>query len=419
MVDFACDLIRIPTVNPPGEGYDACARLLGDRLVRGGFAVEYLEAVDGAGGRVSSRGRVNVIGTRRGRADRPCLHLNGHLDVVPAGRGWTTSPFAGAVREGRIYGRGAADMKAGLAAAVYAAEAIRRAGVALAGSLEISGTVDEESGGVAGMGWLVDSGRVGGGRTDFVVIPEPFGPDHICLGHRGVYWMDIRTLGRGAHGSMPFLGVSAVDHLGRVLHAIDTRLRPRLASRITALPVVPEDARHPTINVNAIRGGQYADEVQTPCVADWAEATIDRRFLEEEGSELVRAEMATLLDELAGADREFRYEVADRLVVPPVATPRDAPLVGALERAIAAVRGHAGRLVASPGTYDHKHVARGGVRQCVAYGPGELALAHQPDESCAIDDLVEATKVLALAIAGLVGEGDRDRVLDTIPPDGR
>src|SRR6059036_2634910 len=102
-------------------------------------------------------------------------------------------------------------MKAGLAAAVYAAEAISRAGVELPGTLEVSGTVDEESGGFAGVAWLAERGRIAKGRTDYVVIPEPLNVDRICVGHRGVYWSELTTHGRVAHGSMPFLGVSAID----------------------------------------------------------------------------------------------------------------------------------------------------------------------------------------------------------------
>lgn len=94
------------------------------------------------------------MGRRAGRSTRPTLHFNGHIDVVPAGNGWSVDPFEGIVRDGRVYGRGTADMKGGLAAAMYAAECLRRAGVPLDGSVEVSGTVDEESGGWGGVAHL-------------------------------------------------------------------------------------------------------------------------------------------------------------------------------------------------------------------------------------------------------------------------
>jgi succinyl-diaminopimelate desuccinylase len=405
VVAFTSELVRIPTVNPPGEGYEECARLIGDRLKRGGLTVEYLPA-EGRPEHTKSHPRLNVVGTRPGKAKGPLVHFNGHFDVVPAGEGWTVDPFGGEVRDGRIWGRGTGDMKAGLAAAVYAVEALRRAGAETAGALEVSGTVDEESGGFAGMAFLAQTGRIARGRTDYVIIPEPLGVDRICIGHRGVWWFEVELRGRIAHGSMPFLGVSAIDHMGALLEAVRTELQPALAARRTAMPVVPEAARRATLNVNAVVGGQAADGIQTPCVADRCRAIFDRRFLIEEGLDGARAEVALLLEKLAARIPGFQYELKDLMIVHPVRTPDGSPLVAALGRAIADVRGREAALIASPGTYDQKHVARiAGVEHCVAYGPGILELAHQPDEWCGVEDLVDATKVLALAALGLAGGG--------------
>jgi succinyl-diaminopimelate desuccinylase len=401
VVAFTSELVRIPTVNPPGEGYEECARLIGDRLKRGGLTVEYLPA-EGRPEHTRSHPRLNVVGTRPGKAKGPVVHFNGHFDVVPAGQGWTVDPFGGDVRDGRIWGRGTGDMKAGLAAAVYAVEALRRAGVETAGALEVSGTVDEESGGFAGMAFLAETGRIARGRTDYVIIPEPLGVDRICIGHRGVWWFEVELRGRISHGSMPFLGVSAIDHMGALLEAIRAELQPALAARRTAMPVVPEHAGRATLNVNAVVGGQAADGIQTPCVADRCRAIFDRRFLIEEGLDGARAEVASLLEKLAARLPGFQYELKDLMIVHPVRTPDGSPLVSALGRAIADVRGREAALIASPGTYDQKHVARiAGVEHCVAYGPGILELAHQPDEWCGVDDLVDSTKVLALAALDL------------------
>ena len=218
---------------------------------------------------------------------------------MPAGDGWTVDPFGGLVRDGKIYGRGVCDMKAGIAAAVFAAEAIERAGVRLPGTIEISGTVDEESGGFAGVAHLAERGRIAKGRTDFVIIPEPLNVDRICIGHRGVYWFEVTARGRIGHGSMPFLGVSAIDGMGRLLQSVRDELMPALASRRTSVPVVPPGARHATINVNGIEGGQPVDGIQTPCVADLCRAVFDRRFLIEEGFDATKAEIAALVERVA------------------------------------------------------------------------------------------------------------------------
>ena len=405
IVDFTCRLIRVPTVNPPGDCYPDCANLVGDTLAAHGFDVEYFPA-DGRPEHTPEHPRVNVVATRRGRAARPALHLNGHIDVVPPGHGWTLDPFGGIVRNGRIYGRGACDMKAGLAAAIFAAEAIRRTGITLDGTLEISATVDEESGGFAGVAWLAERGRLTSAHSDYVIIPEPLDVERICLGHRGVYWFEVETRGHIAHGSMPFQGVSAIEHMGVVLDRFRRELVPALAARRTAMPVVPDAARHATFNINGISGGQPVDGIQTPCVADTCRAAFDRRFLAEERFDDVKGEIESLLARAAADTPGLDCVLRDLMVVHPTSAPERSPLVAAMERSVREVLGREAAHVASPGTYDQKHFDRiGGIRDVVAYGPGRLDVAHQPDEWCSIEDLINATKVIALAILELTQHG--------------
>jgi succinyl-diaminopimelate desuccinylase len=401
VVAFTSDLIRVPTVNPPGEHYLDCARLIGERLDACGFDVEYFPA-HGAAEHTAAHPRINVVGLRPGRAARPAVHLNGHYDVVPPGSDWTLNPFGGTVSGGRIFGRGACDMKAGIAAAIYASEAIRRAGVETSGTVEISATPDEESGGFAGAAWLAQHGRLSSSRIDHVIIPEPLNVDRIGIGHRGVYWFEVTTHGRIGHGSMPFLGVNAIDHMSVIIDRMRRDLIPVLSQRTTDMPVVPEGARRATLNINGIAGGQGAGDRQTPCVADVCRAVFDRRFLLEEGFEATRQEIEALLEQVAAETPSMRYELRDLMVVHPVRTPPESAAVAALDRGIQAILGRPAVHVASPGTYDHKHVDRiGGIKDCVAYGPGVLDVAHQPDEWCSVDDLINATKVLALAILEL------------------
>ncbi len=403
MLGFLRELIRIPSVNPPGEGYLSCARLVDDRLKALGFETRYVTA-EHHPDHSAEYPRVNVVGRLPGRSPMPTLHFNGHTDVVPPGEGWTVDPFGGVVKDGRIYGRGTCDMKGGIAAALFAAAAVREAGVYLRGSLEFSGTVDEETGGFAGMDHLAREGLISPERTSYVIIPEPFGPGRICLGHRGVYWFRIDTIGRTAHGSMPFLGVSAIGQMERILRQIESTLAPALRKRATDMPVDPPGARHATINVNGITGGQTDGGVGSPCVADRCSAVFDRRYLKEESFEDVRKEIETLIGGLAAADRDFNAELTDLMVVHPVETDPDAELVGTAARTIEDLTGAPADYVASPGTYDHKHVHNTGrVRQCIAYGPGLLHLAHQPDEYCEIDHLVQSCKVMAVTAVRLLG----------------
>jgi succinyl-diaminopimelate desuccinylase len=403
MVAFAQELVRIPTVNPPGEHYPACAELIGARLAEFDYEVAYVEA-RGMAEHGDRFPRVNVIGELRNSQGRPRLHFNGHFDVVPPGEGWTVDPFCGVVRDGNIFGRGATDQKAGIAASIFAVEALRRTGVRLAGAIEQSGTVDEESGGFAGMAYLAEHGYISRDRTDFAILTEPLNVDRICLGHRGVYWFEVATVGRIAHGSMPFLGISAIGKMADFLEAIESELRPVLSTRTTAMPVEPHEARSPSININSIHGGQPAGGFQSPCVADRCEAVFDRRFLIEEPVEQVREEIRAILRGMAARDPDFRYEIKDLMTVHPAQSDATSRLVKTMAGAVRDVLGTEPPLIASPGTYDQKHVMRlGHVDQCIAYGPGLLPMAHQPDEYCRIDHLLDASKAMALAAMRLLG----------------
>jgi len=404
LVALTRDLIRIPTVNPPGDVYTDCAEFLGRRLAGRGFAVEYVRA-EGAPGDSDRYPRTNVIARIEGREPGPCVHFNGHIDVVPAGQGWTVDPFEGVVKDGRVYGRGACDMKGGIAASIIAVEAILEEGIPFPGALEISGTVDEESGGYGGGGALAHLGYFSRPRVDHVIIPEPLNVDRVCIGHRGVWWAEIETKGRVAHGSMPFLGNCAVRHMGAVLHRIETELIPRLAAKRTAMPVVPEGARQSTLNINAIHGGQPEDHggLPSPMVPDRCRMVIDRRYLIEEDPEEVRAEIVGILEDLRRERPGFDYELREVLAFLPTLTDADAPVVRAVGAAIETVLGRPAAQVVSPGTYDQKHIARvGHLKDCIAYGPGILDLAHQPDEYVDIDDMVHAAQVMAMAALSLL-----------------
>jgi succinyl-diaminopimelate desuccinylase len=398
-------LIRFPTVNPPGEAYRPCAEFLGRRLEARGFQVDYVRA-EGAPGDSDAHPRINLVARWESGRPGPCVHFNGHIDVVEPGEGWTVPPFEGLVRDGRVYGRGACDMKGGLAAAIVAVEALIDSGLPLAGALEVSGTADEESGGYGGVAWLAERGWFSKPRVDHVIIPEPLNVDRVCIGHRGVWWSEVTTEGRIAHGSMPFFGDSAIRHMGAVLEALEAKVLPALAAQSTAMPVVPEGARTPTLNINSIHGGQpdvTGTGLPAPLVADTCRIVLDRRLLIEEDLDDVKAGVRALLDGLAQTRPGFRYRIRDLFEVRPTMTEPDRPVVRFTCEAVEEVLGRRPQIVCSPGTYDQKHVDRiGRLRDCIAYGPGVLDLAHQPDEWVGVTDMANAAKVMALTAYGLL-----------------
>ncbi len=407
LIALTRDLIRIPTLNPPGENYGAICDYLDKRLAAHGFATQLIRA-EGTPGDSTRYPRWNIVARRDGAQPGDCVHFNSHTDVVEVGQGWTFDPFGGDISEGRIYGRGACDMKGGLAASIIAAEAFIEEHPDFTGAIEISGTADEESGGYGGVAYLAEQGFFDPTRVQHVIIPEPLNKDRICLGHRGGWWAEIETHGEIAHGSMPFLGDCAVRHMGAVLSAFEETLFPAMAARYTDMPVVPEGARQSTMNINSIHGGQKEQDddftgLPAHCVPDSCRIVIDRRFLVEEPLDQVRGEVTALLEELRAQRPDFDYTLTELNSVLPSMTDKTAPVVETVARAIEDVMGHAPEYVASPGTYDQKHIDRiGKLKNCIAYGPGVLELAHKPDEWIGIDDMIDSAKVMGASLETLL-----------------
>ena len=409
LIETARDLIRIPTINPPGENYREICDHLAARLAGEGFSANFVRA-KGALGDSDKYPRWNVICRHEGAGGGDCVHFNAHTDVVTVGKGWTRDPFGATVEGDRIYGRGACDMKGGLASAIIAAEAFIDTCPDYRGAIEVSGTADEETGGFGGVAHLAEQGWFDPSRVQHVIIPEPLNKDRICLGHRGVWWAEIETEGRIAHGSMPFLGDCAVRHMGAVIAEMEASLFPALAVRRTDMPVVPDGARQSTLNVNSIHGGLAEPEdgytgLPSACVPDRCVITIDRRFLVEEDIDEVKAEIDSLMQRVAATRPGFRYEIRDLFEVQPVMTAETAPVVTTVREAIREVMAVDPEMVLSPGTYDQKHIDRiGRLQNCIAYGPGLLELAHQPDEWIGIGDMMDSARVMAVSLARLLGE---------------
>lgn len=407
LVALTQDLLRIPTLNPPGENYREICDYLQKRLAASGFDVELIRA-HGTPGDSDRYPRWNIVARRDGDRPGECVHFNSHIDVVDVGHGWTKDPFGGELIDGKIYGRGACDMKGGLAASIVAAEAFLAVSPDFSGAIEISGTADEESGGYGGVAYLAGKGYFSPDRVQHVIIPEPLNKDRICLGHRGVWWAEVETYGEIAHGSMPFLGDCAVRHMGAVIDEMEESLFPALAEKRTDMPVVPEGARQSTLNINSIHGGQSEGDADftglpSPCVPDSCRMVIDRRFLLEENIDDVQSEVLEVLKAVEGRREKFRYDVRELHRVLPTMTEKDAPVVTTVAKAIRETMGRDAEYVVSPGTYDQKHIDRiGKLKNCIAYGPGILDLAHKPDEYVGVDDMLDSAKVMGRSLIDLL-----------------
>ncbi|MDA0172739.1 M20 family metallopeptidase [Solirubrobacter taibaiensis] len=377
-------LIRIPTVNPPGEAYEEFVADLRAVLDGYGYATEVHHAPTELAPLGQGLPRPNLIGKLAG--DGPLVHLNGHYDVVPVGNDWTRDPFGGELHDGHIYGRGSADMKSGLAAQIIAVEALRRAG--LNPNVHQSAVPDEETVGVrnAGMGWLVEQGLLEG---DAVIITEPFGPDGVGIGHKGAIWGEITIFGKQAHGSAPQLGVNAVELMARYLATLDRELRPQLETRITDYGVTPDNQRS-TLSFDTIRGGHATNIVPDRCTV-----TFNRRLIPGEDLDEARRELLAPLDGI-------KHDYHELYSTQPTLVSEDEPVVQAAKRAVKTL-GLQPRILISAGSDDQRFVVHNaGITNSLVYGPGQTGLSHIADEHITVQDLILGTKGLALTIANLM-----------------
>ena len=407
LIDLTQKLIKIPTLNPPGNNYLEICEYLKTRMEINGFITKLIRAYDTPGDS-DKFPRWNLVCSREGGLQGKTVHFNGHTDVVETGKGWTVDPFEGRCIDGLVYGRGACDMKGGIASSIIAVESFISLFPNYPGKIEFSFTADEETGGYGGVAYLASKGYFSPSKVNSVIIPEPLNKDRICLGHRGVWWAEIETFGRIAHGSMPFLGDSAIRHMGAVLKEFEEKLYPKLQTIKTKMPVVPDGAKTSTMNINSIHGGEVEQEEDfsgypAAVVADSCKIIIDRRFLIEESINNVKKDIKGLLDNLETSREGFRYKISDLHEVIPTMADKNSHLVSELSNSIKEIIGVQPDYVISPGTYDQKHIERiGKLKNCVAYGPGILDLAHQPDEYISVDDMLDSAKVMAISLEGLL-----------------
>lgn len=393
LVELTREFIQVPTVNPPGERYEEMADLMIRKLSDSGFTVESVRVPEEV---LKAYGlelpRVNVIGVLKGADYGRALCYNGHYDVVPPGSGWSVEPFSGVIREGRIYGRGAADMKGANAAMLIAVKALREAGVKLGGDVIYVATPDEETGGHAGAEYVVEKGLV---RSDACIIGEPTEVDKVAVAHKGALWLELTTLGKAAHASLPHKGVNAVEKMAKVIAAFD-RLKAELSKRRTKAPM-PDESKAPTVMIGGlIRGG-----VKINVVPDRCTVTVDRRLVPEESVDQARDEVVRLVEELMTGDPELKVEVKVLEAAMPAYTREDEEVVKIVRNAVKTVLGREAIVTGLPGFTDMRFFNK--VAPTILYGPGSMTQAHVANEHIPIEDLVVGAKVYALTVLNFLG----------------
>ena len=387
VVELTRSLVRIPSVYRPGEpgaNEAQVAAFVASWLGSEGLPVEIQEVAPG---------RPNVLSWIGEKGPgRRCLLLEGHTDVVTEGdpAAWATPPFAAEMRDGRIYGRGAADMKSGLAAAMVALAAFRRAGVTPGGKLLVGALVDEEDA-MIGVRHLV--GSPAGRELDAAIICEPE-ENELCLEQRGVVWARVRARGRMAHGAMPEAGVNPITALGAILRqtaGLEKRLRKQCErSRYLKPPTVT-----PTIVQGPPRG---IGTPQSNVIPAMAEMTLDVRLTPGITSEGIQAEMEALCREteagLPGVKVEWEPVNALRLATK---VDKSEPLVKAMMHGVRKATGKPPRYGGVPGSTDGTILRMELGIPIVTCGPGNRLIPHQVDEYVEANEIVDAARIYAAA----------------------
>jgi len=369
-VQVCQELFRIKSVNPPGDELGV-AEYIARVLTDAGLEVEFVR---------HTPTRASVISRLRGSGKAPALLFNGHIDTVPVGaEAWGHDPFSGALADGKIWGRGASDMKAGVAALIIALKILKEACLSLKGDIVFAATAGEETN---SLGATAIASRRDLGLVQAILIPEPSGND-LYIAEKGALWVELTTQGKTAHGSMPDLGRNAVLMMVRLIAEFE-----KLEIPFNSHPLLDGFTR----STNTIAGG-----VKTNVVPDSCTATIDMRTVPGQDHPTILRKIEGLVQELQRENPDFRAAVRILNDRAPIETPVDAPAVQIFSEVI---REAVGKLPVPKGT---RYFTDGVVlvpalkAPLLICGPGAPGLAHQPNENVEIDKLLEAVRIYTLA----------------------
>jgi len=370
LIELTKELLRVQSENPPGE-QSAIAELLESKMKEIGLQVEKYDY---------EPGKPNVIGKLAGKSRRPILMLNGHVDTVPAGDidRWQSNPFEPVVRDGKLYGRGAADMKGGLAAMICAAKKIVDERLDLTGSLLVTCVVDEE---VTGYGTrsLVDRGYT----ADFAIVGEPT-ELAVLTAHKGALEFTATTSGKSAHGSTPRRGLNAVYKMSKVCLALEKYLDEL---EKTTHPMVGS----PSVNVGRISGGAAVGVVPEKC-----QIWVERRTVPGERLDDVKSGIETLFKRLRDADPELNLDWQVTLEVDASEIPLGAAIVSRSLEAVSEVTGTAATPKGFVAVCDMRFLVNEGKIPTVILGPGSMDQAHVTDEYVEVQQLVNSAGIYYL-----------------------
>jgi succinyl-diaminopimelate desuccinylase len=388
IVAWTQELVRIPSVYRPdqGEAEEQAARWVRARFEEIGLDTAF---------EIVEPGRPNVMGLWYGTEGHRRLMFEGHTDVVTEGDpdAWSYPPFSAEIADGRIYGRGADDMKGGLVAAICAVKALVESGVQLGGDILIGAVCDEE-GRMLGIKHLVERGWAD--KVDAAIICEPE-ENHLCIAQKGVMWARVMATGAMAHGCMPLTGINSIYPMAEFL----VRMRELEQAQIAAYgrdELLGEPSVTPTIVRSPVRG-----EPQNNVMPAETETTLDIRLIPGQSPLELESQILAACEHLQAQYDGVTFELEVIETRPPTSTERDEPIVQVLDGAYRDLTGKEPIYAGVPGSTDGTILnSRAGV-PIVTCGPGDIHVPHQVDEWLDLEQLIEAARLYTVAAMRFLG----------------
>ncbi|MHC1637047.1 MAG: M20 family metallopeptidase [Candidatus Nezhaarchaeales archaeon] len=366
VVSLLLKLIRAKSENPPGLEEEAAA-VVKEYLDFNGLKCEIYE---------KSKGRTNVL-CKIG-SGKPNLALICHLDVVPAGSGWTKPPYEGIVENGKVYGRGSTDNKGALASLLVAASKVKDfIEQSNSGTVTIAAVADEEQGNTYGISYLINEV---GFKPDYAIVCEPTSCNTIVIAEKGILRIRLKSKGKLAHGSRPHEGINAIVKMTKVIAKLET-----FKMSYEEHPLFSP----PTINVGTIIGGEAVNVVPSECTC-----MLDIRYLPSQTPNGILSEIKSLIEEVRRNDPQVNIEAEITGFEDPLVTPQDHPLVKLIAESSLRIAGFKPKPIGIGGGTVAKPLVKSGIPS-VVYGPGDEAICHKADEYIEIAQLKLAAQVYA------------------------
>lgn len=392
MLNFLGDIIRVPTVNPPGDKYDEMTTLLNKKLIQMGlsskrYSVPKKILKDALAPQYLAYPRYNVLGKLKGLNSKRTIHFNAHYDVVPVSGTWKHGdPFSGKVSDGHIYGRGTADMKGSIASLVLALEALAATKTKPNLNVEVSLTADEETDSALGTGWMIHNTPI---NPNYAIVMEGGEKDIVCCGHGGVVWLEVSVHGKPAHGSTPQNGINALEKMSALVLALEDYKK---ILRKTSFKTPSGEIRYPTINVGGVFESGPGGKINT--VPSFGSFTIDRRVLAVENHANAEKDLTKFL--YAAAKKIPQCSITVRKISENYAcfTPPKHPFFKAVGQSLEKVRKEPAVFSVSTGFNDMQFFAAELKIPTVGYGPGGDDY-HAVNEKVSIKDLMDSAKIYA------------------------